>query len=281
MPSDRALVLRRFPYSESSLVAHVLTRDHGRVHVLARGAYRMQSRFFGVLDLFDELELEWTQNPRRELAELRRGDVARRRKALREDLARYRAAVAMLELADVGSRPGRPDPELYALLSASLDELTDGAAPPDATLVVFQLAFLQNHGLAPALARCASCDRAAPPLEEDRTRAWFSAGSGGRLCTACAEEARSTGRRVGTMPVAVLADAEALAAPLRARGGRNERRPDRAREGPPPAPALSSERLLALRDLIERFLDYHLDSSLKASRRFLAAPNRNARRTAP
>lgn len=292
MPADRALVLRRFAYSESSLVAHVLTREHGRVHLLARGAYRMQSRFFGVLDLFDELELEWSQSPRRELAELRRGDVARRRKPLREDLARYRAGTAMLELADVGSRPGRPDPELYELLSAGLDRLAGADRAPDAALVVFQLAFLQNHGLAPAFARCAACDREAPPTAEDRARAWFSAGSGGRLCAACAEDARAGGRRVGTMPVRVLDDAAAIAAPLREgprrsgarRGARADTVRDAVRDAAesvsplPPDPALSAERLLALRDLSERFLDYHLDSSLKASRRFLAAPNRNARR---
>ena len=246
----------------------VLTRDHGRVHILARGAHRLRSRYFGVLDLFDELELEWSQSPRRELAELRLGDIMRRRRAPREDLARYRAGVAMLELADLGSRAGRPDGALFELLSASLERLSADGPPPDATLVVFQLGFLQNHGLAPAFARCAACDRHAPPTAHDPERAPFSAGSGGRLCHACAEEARAAGRRVGTMPLPVLSDGEALLGPLR--------------EGRLPDADLVTEtnRVLALRDLTERFLDYHLDSTPKASRQFLAAPNRNAKRPA-
>ena len=36
--TDRALCLRRFPYGESSLVAHFMTREHGRVALLAKGA---------------------------------------------------------------------------------------------------------------------------------------------------------------------------------------------------------------------------------------------------
>ncbi len=36
--SDRALVLRRHPYSESSLIASVLTRRHGVQRILARVA---------------------------------------------------------------------------------------------------------------------------------------------------------------------------------------------------------------------------------------------------
>lgn len=272
MPTDRALVLRRFPYSESSLVVRALTRDHGRVHLLARGAYRMQSRYFGVLDLFDELELEWRQSPRSELAELRKGDVARRRRPPREDLARYRTGVAMLELADFGSRPGRPDAQLFDMLSACLDRLCELEQPPDAALVVFQLGFLQNHGLAPALARCAACDRHAPPTSADPERAHFSAGSGGRLCAECAEESRAAARRVGTMPIGVLEDGERLLAKLRV-GVLPE--PDALAD---PAGPTEPARLLALRDLIERFLDYHLDSTPKSSRQFLATPNRNAKR---
>ena len=54
---DRALVLGRHPWSESSLVVHALTAGHGRVHLLARGAYRPGSRYFAALDLFDTLEI--------------------------------------------------------------------------------------------------------------------------------------------------------------------------------------------------------------------------------
>ena len=54
---DNALLLRRFPYGESSLVVHALTRAHGRVALLARGAYRPKSAYCGVLDLFDKHDL--------------------------------------------------------------------------------------------------------------------------------------------------------------------------------------------------------------------------------
>jgi hypothetical protein len=66
---------------------------------------------------------------------------------------------------------------------------------------------------------------------------------------------------VGTLPESVLGDARALLF-----------------EGPlgaevPPWPRARVERA---RDLVGRFLDYHLESRLKSQRGFLAAPNRNA-----
>ncbi len=75
--SGRALVLRRTPYGESSLVVQLLTEHEGRVHLLAKGAYRHTSRYFAVLDLFDSLDLEWSTSRTSELGLLRAGSIAR------------------------------------------------------------------------------------------------------------------------------------------------------------------------------------------------------------
>lgn len=261
--SDRALVLRRAPYGESSLVVHLLTRRHGRVHLLAKGAHRPTSRYYAVLDWFDTLELEWSIRRDAELGLLRRGEIATRRRRITGELDRYRAALTALELAELAARPGQRDPELFALVEGfldALDALEGGRAEPGLALVVFELRFLQNLGLAPALERCAACGGEAPPVSPGR--AAFSAGAGGRLCPSCAGEARTSGRRVGTLPVAVLATAARLA------------RPGPSSEPPPELP--SRDLVLRLRDFVGRFLDYHLETRPTSHRRFLSASNRNA-----
>ncbi|MEZ0230471.1 MAG: DNA repair protein RecO, partial [Planctomycetota bacterium] len=45
-----ALVLRAIDYSETSQVAWFFTREHGRVHVIAKGARRPRSPFEGALE---------------------------------------------------------------------------------------------------------------------------------------------------------------------------------------------------------------------------------------
>ena len=82
---DRALLLKRYPFSESSLVVHLCTRDHGRIHLLAKGAYRPTSRYFAVLDFLDTLEIEWDHVPRRDLANLRSGTILERRRAIPDE----------------------------------------------------------------------------------------------------------------------------------------------------------------------------------------------------
>lgn len=287
--SDRALVLKRISFGESSLVAHVLTPRFGRVNLLAKGAYRTTSRYFAVLDLFDTLDLEWDAAPTRELANLRRGELATRRRALHANLASYRAGLAILEMLELVARPGASELELFTASERALDDLADGSIAPEQVLVTWELALLEHLGLAPALERCAACGRiagaldiappagretggASPadagrvPANPSRARTAFSAGAGGRLCARCAREARASGRRVGTLPIAVLDDARALwhdsrtHATARASGVR----------------ALDALRLVRVRDFVERFLDYHLETQPRSHRAFLSVPNRNA-----
>jgi len=53
-------VLHAYPYSETSLIVDVFSRDFGRVALLARGARRPRSVLRGVLLAFQPLEIGWT-----------------------------------------------------------------------------------------------------------------------------------------------------------------------------------------------------------------------------
>lgn len=277
-------------------MVQVLTRDHGRVHFVAKGAFRPKSGYAFVLDLFHTLRLEWNPAPRRELQVLTRAELQTRRR-LSSPLPVYRGALMVLELTEIAARQGQRESGLFELATDCLDTLatktcsraaSGGARPTDASvseqserlpatdvqsaLIRYELGYLENLGLAPALLDCAACSRPAPPLaapararrgaSEPRPgpRVHFSAGAGGRLCPECAAEARASGRRVGTLPVDVLETAQALASPAPTH----------------PAPPVDKELLIRTRDAVERFLNYHLETRPRTQRAFLQAPNRNA-----
>jgi DNA repair protein RecO (recombination protein O) len=56
---QRGYVLHTYPYSETSLIADVFSREHGRLALLARGARRPRSALRGTLLGFQPLELGW------------------------------------------------------------------------------------------------------------------------------------------------------------------------------------------------------------------------------
>jgi len=248
--TDRGLVLRRFPFGESSLIIHVLTLHHGRVHLVARGAFRAKSKLCGLLDLFDTLELTWTQSKQSTMGELREGQLETRRRELTRDLTRYRTALAGLELASTAAREGLPDRGLFLRLEGFLDLTSDSERNPALELLAFDLALLVGLGLAPVLDTCAACGDSAAPVDRAGARAAFSAGVGGRLCRKCATEARVQGARVGTLGVEVLSAAAILS-----------RHSATERAALPPMP---EDLFRGLRDFVDRFLEYHLETKLRS-----------------
>jgi DNA repair protein RecO (recombination protein O) len=255
---ERALVLSRHVFSESSLVVHVLTPAGGQGSLLAKGAYRPTSRLLLCPRPVRHARARVVRlaAPRARHAAPRR--AARAPRAHPQDLRAYRAALSILELLELVVRPAAPEHELFQSSERALQRLDQGAHSPELTLVAWELELLQHLGLAPALVHCAACGALAGSLTRTPERSAFSAGAGGRLCLRCAQEARRAGRRVGTLPVSVLDDAQRL-----------WQDPERPAE-------LTPERLERVRDVVERFLDYHLETRPKSHRSFLSAPNRNA-----
>ncbi|MCA9001636.1 MAG: DNA repair protein RecO C-terminal domain-containing protein, partial [Planctomycetes bacterium] len=194
------------------------------------------------------------------LAPLQKAEWLERRRFIPDRRDRYVAALTVLELCDVAAQPGVPEPHLFPMALECLDHLNAGTLPADLELVLFEASFLAQLGVAPALLHCASCGEGAPPLE-DSDRAHFSAGAGGRLCGACAQVARRSGRRVGTLPIPVLEAAHAIPSTPR----------DLLACGLP-----HSDLVLRVRDLHGRYLDYHLESRLRSQQTFLETTHRNS-----
>jgi len=245
--TERALVLRRFPYSESSLVVHLLLESGRRVSCMARGAFRPKSRIYGVFDVFDTLEVQWTERPSGGLGEVRAAEIKTRRRELTRDLSRYRACHAALELSGHAAREEVREPRLFRATEDLLDHVSEEQRVPGVELVAFHLEVLDLLGLAPALVLCAACGEVAPAVEPGR--AAFSAAAGGRLCPNCAARERASGLRVGTLPLEVLSGAALLVTT-----------PADQRVFLPPPPAKLFQELV---DFVDRFLEYHLETRLK------------------
>ncbi len=56
---DDALLLRRIPYGETSFIIHILSREHGRVSLMARGVRRAKSPFRAALAPLCKLTIAW------------------------------------------------------------------------------------------------------------------------------------------------------------------------------------------------------------------------------
>lgn len=251
---ERALVLRRFAFGESSLVVHLLTPEHGRVHLVAKGAFRPTSGYFAALDLFDTLEVRWRAKPGGGLPPLSAARVLTSRRHLARDLDRYRPALAVLGLAGHGAREGDADPLLFSSAEQALELLRDHELDPRLTQLTFELRFLETMGVGIALAQCAQCGQsggAGPASSSGVVGVPFSVERGGRLCDRCAAETRQSGGRIERIGPDLLRIAELLinSTPEALRGLR-----------------LTPQQKSGIDRLAARFLAWHVEAGTQATR---------------
>ncbi len=178
-----AVLLRTFPFSETSMVASWLSRHHGRVATMIKGAQRPKSHFIGQLDLFYTCEILYYEKESRELHILKECSPIAYRAGLRSD---WRACAIASYLSDLFFRisPDQAHHEgLFDFLDRALDHLhTHGARP--AFLYWCELKLLDILGLAPRLRQCTSCHR---PLNGNTGAAVLAYQQGGVRCASCAE----------------------------------------------------------------------------------------------
>lgn len=238
-----AIVLRVFPYSETSRVVSWLGRDTGRLTTLVKGALRPKGRLLGQFDLFYTCEVLYYDREPRELFILKECAPLKPRPALRDD---WRACAVASYLADLLYRisPARAHhPGLFGALDAALDHLAGHGAAP-AFVFWFELKLLQLLGLSPMFRTCAQCRAAIQPAAGGLR---FAYDRGGTLCPRCA-----CADAPHTLPIAgdVLA---ALSAWQRARSARASMS---ARATP--------RQLNDIETLLGLFLRYHLDQEFRS-----------------
>ena len=190
---DRAIVLKRLDFRESSQVIAVLTREHGMVRLIAKGSRRStKKRFNPGIDLLESGELVLSvRHVRQEaLANLTEWKQGRAFLGLRDRLERLNAALYAADAVARLTEDWDPHPGLFDALFETLEALSgsDCALRP---ITAFQRALLNEVGLSPCLDACVGCGGALGASPD----IYFTSFEGGLICRDC-EPARVEKRLV-------------------------------------------------------------------------------------
>ncbi len=195
MPAVRsdALILRVTPWSETSSVVTLMTREFGKRTLVAKGARRPKSPFEAALDLLSSCHVVFIPKSGDALDILTEAKLQRRFRAGSRDLLRLYCGFYVAELLDRLTDVGDSHPELFDLATATIEQL-DQTGPDVRSLVLrFELGVLRHTGHLPNLERCVECGMAwSPSTDEGEHQGWylFSAAGGGVYCIDCQDRAR-------------------------------------------------------------------------------------------
>ena len=134
MEKSTGIIIRLTKLTETSLIVHWCTEEHGLIKTVAKGARRPKSVFAGKLDLFFEAEINWVQSRKSELHTLRELSVTNFRENLRKSYADTVVAAYFGELLAHVVEQSHPVPELFDLLQRGLGYLSQSGADKRALL---------------------------------------------------------------------------------------------------------------------------------------------------
>jgi len=169
-----AIVLRRRDMGEADRLLTVMTRERGKLVLLAKGVRKSASRKAGHLEPFTHVELLAAKG--RNLDLITQAETLSPHRRLREDLWRSTWAYYVVELADAFTQDEDPNQLLFDLLLETLGRLDTGSEPA-VTVRYYELHLLAVVGYQPQLFRCVECGELLKPEIN-----FLSLERGGALC---------------------------------------------------------------------------------------------------
>ncbi len=128
MHSTHAIIIRQTRLTDTSLIVHWFTQNHGLVKTVAKGARRTKSQFAGKLDLFFGGEIIFQQARKGELHALREVVIHDWRQELRSNYTSTLLAAYCCQLVSAVVEPEHPEPGIHDLLQRALNHLNE--SPP-------------------------------------------------------------------------------------------------------------------------------------------------------
>ncbi|MBQ7338846.1 MAG: DNA repair protein RecO [Clostridia bacterium] len=188
---------------EGDVMLTLLTPEHGKVNVIAKGARSLKGPQMPLSQLFAYGDFELYR--RGDLYWLNTGELIENFRGLSADLDALNLASYFCEVASVVSDAELPARELVRLLLNSLHFLEKGAASEALIKGVFEWRIMAYQGIFPALNRCMEC---AKDAIDDFS---LDVAGGGLLCPSCRRRheslAQLSQQRTDATPMVLLTPA--------------------------------------------------------------------------
>ncbi len=183
MEKSEAIVLRVVPWSETSMVVTLFTRDFGRVSAIAKGARRLRSPFESSLDLLAKSQIVFIQKSSDALDLLTESKLVRRFRSGQIALLPLYCGYYVAELLLCLTEDNQKARELYEVSDRTLVDL-DGGLSAAEIILRFEMQILKLLGHLPTFHLCASCGN---PVQSDGNGpgALLGIAAGGILCADC------------------------------------------------------------------------------------------------
>ncbi len=193
-----AIVLRRYPFRDTSVTVSVLTDRYGKLKGLIKGLRAQPNRYRSAMEPMTVNRIVFYDTRSSQLHLISQCELLAPLAALQQDLEVMRTAALCVDLADAVVPLEDPQPLVYQLLRDTLERLTLGGSTVSLR-IHFISRLLRLAGFRPRLDECASCNTSV------QATGYWSAAQGGLLCPPCLHEDPKAEHASGQMLAALAA----------------------------------------------------------------------------
>jgi DNA repair protein RecO (recombination protein O) len=177
------LILKKIPFSETSLILKVFTRESGLITLIAKGAKRPKSKYHGLLDFYTLNQFVYPEKSKSDILTLIEVSLIHDFPRLKSDPGRQSLGHVFMELYTKYMHEPASSPPHYELLVEAMDQLEHahgGTLDPVAHACDFLLGLCAVSGFSPQFLECVQCGR-----EDLGFRVRMDPDLGGPLCSSC------------------------------------------------------------------------------------------------
>jgi DNA repair protein RecO (recombination protein O) len=174
-----AIVLRCYPYRETSVIVTCLTDRYGKLKGLVKGLRSHPNRHRSAMEPLTVNRIVFYDTNTSQLHLMSQCDLLTPWTELQRDLETAKLGGFFAELVDAVVPLEEPQSATYQLLKHALERLALAAGDMRAARIHFIVRLLRLAGFQPQLDECTSCAKAV------HTAGYWSARQGGLLCPSC------------------------------------------------------------------------------------------------
>lgn len=146
-----AVVLKSFPYGDTSLIARCLTRELGKISVMVRGARRKKNPLGAYFQPLSFLDIIFYHKQTRELQTISKVSFVEPWLNLQNDLKPLTLGLSILELTERVVTDHDPHPELFDELIRCIRALDAKSKPVNVIYWYYEMQLLSHLGFKPDL----------------------------------------------------------------------------------------------------------------------------------
>lgn len=186
----KGIVIRSLDFQETSKIVTVLTADHGKIALLAKGARSPKSKYGYSLQVMNELELVYYFKPSRDIQTLSQTENLVKRKKMTTDYDIMMLGFKLLEWINKIHITEHESAALFNLLSKALETLDTQEHIHNGLYGKFLLRLSQIMGYEPNYSECGFCERLFDSLTADNLLG-ISISSGQLFCDECRRNSKT------------------------------------------------------------------------------------------